>query len=155
MSTQPRPACAFCGRACSDALALKGFAAFGCATCVGRLGRLLGENPEALGAVWPVLWRDDDDDEDGEPEPRVTLPDGQLRERTAELKRELPVQARLQLAGTYGELGMHREQVLECGFILAAAADERLSAHALALLFGHRFTAPDALDRLRAVLFPA
>ena len=150
-----------CGRASHEALALRRFGAFACPTCAQRLGRTLQKTPKALGEVWPALWQDDDlqgDGEDDEPEPKVQLPDGrtvELRERTEELKRELPLSARLELAGTYGELGMHKAQILEAGFVLAAAEDLELSAKALELLFAHRFTAPDALDRLRSVLFPS
>ncbi len=155
-------ACALCGRATTEALAIRRFSAFACPTCARRLGRMLGQSPQALGEVWPALWErpdeDEDEDEGDEPEPQVQLPDGRmvdLRERTQELKRELPLTARMELAGTYGELGMHRAQLLEAGFVLEASEDPELSARALELLLTHRFTAPDVLDRLRRVLFPS
>lgn len=158
-STTPehRQACAFCGRACSDALSIERFGAYSCPACMVRLGRVLVDRPHALEDVWPALTRKEEDDEDDEPEPKVRLEDGrlvELRERTAELKQELPIAARVQLASTYGDLGMHREQVLECGFVLASEPGEALGAEALRVLFS-RFTAPDALERLRVVLFPS
>ncbi len=161
MSSTPelRQACAFCGRACSDALSIERFGAFSCPTCSVRLGRLLVDRPQALEAIWPALMpRASEGDEDDEPEPKVRLEDGrlvELRERTAELKRELPIAARVQLASTYGDLGMHREQLLECGYVLASEPGDAIGGQALRVLFNHRFTSPDALERLRVILFPS
>lgn len=145
--------CAFCGRSVGQWLEVERFSAHACQPCAVRLGRILVSAPEALVGVWPVLHEVDD----GEPEPKVRLSDGrsvELRQHTAELKKELTVDKRLELAHTYGELGLHREQLLECGHVLSVEPPIELAQSALNLLVGHRFTARDALSRLRVALFP-
>jgi hypothetical protein len=146
--------CAFCGRATAEAHPLEPFAAECCPSCAVRLGRTLVDSARLFAAVWPALVENDDDDE---PEPRVRLPDGrlvELREHTAELKRELGPDKRLQLARTLGRLGLKREAILECGYVLAAEPPLPLARAALALLMSQGVLPEDALDRLRAALFP-
>jgi hypothetical protein len=104
--------------------------------------------------VWPDLRDDEDEDE---PEPRVRLPDGrlvELREHTAELKRDLGPDKRLQLALTLGRLGLARESILECGHVLASEPSVAVARAALALLLSQEGLPADAVGRLRAVLFP-
>lgn len=146
-------ACTFCGRAVNQYLELPRHAAQSCFSCATRLGRLLVDAPMALGSIWPILFEEDQD----EPEPKVRLPDGryvELRDHTAELKRELTTEARMELAGTYGMIGLHREQILECGYVLSTEPPAELATRALQMLLSARFTAPDVLRRLREVLFP-
>lgn len=146
--------CAFCGRAERPWLDVPKFGLSACTRCATRLGRLLLDAPAALSAVWPSLKEEEGD----EPEPRLRLPDGssvEVRERTAELKKELTFEARVQLAQTYGDLGLYREQLLECGYILCAEPPPLLAQAAFNLLFLHRrFVAKDAIEQLRAALFP-
>lgn len=151
-STGPR-ACSFCGRAVNEFIDLPRHEAQSCFSCATRLGRLLVDAPMSLAATWPILFEKDDD----EPEPKVRLPDGrfvELREHTAELKKELDTAARMELAGTYGILGLHREQLLECGYVLSTEPEPALATQALQMLLSTRFTAPDVMRRLREVLFP-
>jgi hypothetical protein len=127
-----------------------------CPPCAARLGRSLVADPRPLAAVWPGLIEEEEDD-DGEAEPRVRLDDGrsvELRERTAELKKDLPVEARMQLAMTLGELGMHREQMLECAYVLSTEPPEKLGRLALSVLFLQPVAVDEPLAHLRRVLFP-
>jgi hypothetical protein len=119
-----------------------------------RLGRTLLDSARLLSAVWPALLEEDDDDD---PEPRVRLPDGrlvELREHTAELKRDLAPDQRLQLARTLQRLGLKREAILECGHVLAAEPSLPIARAALAILMTQEGLPDDALTRLRAALFP-
>lgn len=146
-------ACAFCGRAVTHFIDVPQHGARSCLTCATRLGRVLVEAPLSFAAIWPILIEEDED----EPEPKVRLPDGrmvELREHTAELKKELTAEQRMELAGTYAQIGLYREQLLECGFVLSSEPAPELAGSALRMLLGARFTAPDALRRLREVLFP-
>ena len=146
--------CAFCGRATADSCSLGPLAAECCPSCAVRLGRTLLDSARLLAAVWPALLEDDDDHE---PEPRVRLPDGrlvELREHTAELKRELGPDQRLQLARTLEQLGLKREAILECGHVLAAEPSLPLARAAIALLMSRDGLPDDALVQLRAALFP-
>src|SRR4051812_42487669 len=114
--------CVFCGRAAPEAVSLELHGAESCPGCLVRLGRTLVDAPLLLAGVWPVL-AEPEDDGHSEPEPKVHMPDGrvvELKDRTAELKRDLRPEQRLQLARNLGLLGMHREQVLEVGHVLAA-----------------------------------
>lgn len=127
-----------------------------CARCAARLGHLFSELPEELAGLWPSLAPTE---EDLEPEPKVRQADGterELREVTAELKKELTVEARAQLAEAYGLMGLHREQVLECAWLLREAAEApEVLRQALGLLFSPTVCAPHALDSLRGRLFPS
>src|SRR5262245_22039969 len=95
--TAEASACALCGGKRPELLRLGGFDASACRGCMAQLGRLLLDAPETLIRCWPLLAEDDD----GEPEPRIRRSDGstaELREVTAELKRELSIEQRVQLA---------------------------------------------------------
>jgi hypothetical protein len=105
-------------------------------------------------AVWPFLA----DDDDGSPEPRIRLANGssvELRARTAELKRELTVEKRLELAELYGEIGLLREQLLEAGFVLSSEPGPELAQRALNVLFASDRAAPNAVALLRRHLLPS
>jgi hypothetical protein len=152
MSSPPSRTCAFCGRATTQWLEFRRLECPGCRACGARLGQLLLERPLHLAAVWPFLVEEEDDD----PEPKVRLADGrmvELRERTAELKKELSLEARLQLALSYGELGMFREQLLECGFLLVETTDLELAQKAVDVLSAHPPAAADPIEQIRAALF--
>jgi hypothetical protein len=144
-----------CGRSAEECLSVDSLATQFCHPCAARLGRTLVTDPRPLGAVWPGLVEEEDDGD--EAEPRVRMDDGrsvELRQRTAELKKDLPVQARMQLAMTLGELGLHREQMLECGYVLSTQPPETLARLALSVLFLQPVAADEPLARLRQVLFP-
>ena len=146
-------ACAFCGRAVREWLDVSRFHVQSCLRCATRLGRILVDAPDALLTVWPALI----EEEPEEPEPRVRMPDGssvELRQRTAELKKELTTEARLELAHTYGELGLNREQVIECGYVLSVEPPHELAQEAIRIHFENPFTARDAVEKLRSSLFP-
>jgi len=148
-------ACLFCGGSQAPVLPVDRLRGACCLSCAARLGTAVVEAPGSLLGVWPLLA---DGEDPLEPEPRVRRPDGttvELRQVTAELKRELTVEARMKLADTYGELGMLREQILECGQVLLARPEIPLAQRALALLFSDRLCAPGALPALRGRLFPA
>lgn len=154
--TQPVLPCTFCGAAATAPLRLPRSGAASCMDCAGRVGRLLSASPEELVRAWPVLAVGEDEALD--PEPRVRRADGsvrELREVTAELKRELPPHARAQLAAAYGEMGMPREQVQECAHLLETTTDPALLQHALDLLFSERLCAPGAVELVRSRLFPS
>jgi hypothetical protein len=144
-----------CGRSAAECLSVDSIATQFCFPCAARLGRSLVSDPRPLEAVWPGLVEEDEDDEDAEP--RVRLDDGrsvELRQRTAELKKDLPVEARMQLAMTLGELGLHREQMLECAYVLSTEPPEKLARLALSVLFLQPVAVDEPLARLREVLFP-
>jgi hypothetical protein len=146
--------CAFCGREAGESYPLDAFGAESCPPCATRLGRTLLNPPRELAGVWAALAEEDDETE---PEPRVRLPDGrlvELRERTAELKRDLGPEKRIELAWTLGRLGLRREAILECGHVLAAEPSKAVARAALALLLSQKGMPDDALARIRAVLFP-
>ena len=146
--------CAFCGREAAESHPLEALGAQSCPPCATRLGRTLLHPPRELLEVWRALAEDDDENE---PEPRVRLPDGrfvELRERTAELKRDLGPEKRLELAWTLGRLGLRREAILEAGHVLAAEPSRAVARAALALLMSQKGMPDDALARIRAALFP-
>ena len=159
--TSPALACIFCGADASPAVLMPRFGTAACHECAGRIGRLVqaSAGAGALGTVselWPLLTLPDEDDL--EPEPRVRKSDGtvvELREVTAEMKRDLPLEKRMQLAETYGSLGMLREQIQECGFILGNAKDHDLLQRAFDVLFSRTLYRPKDLEHLRGRLFPA
>lgn len=123
-----------------------------CRDCAVRLGQSLVERPEAFADVWPLLVEEDDD----EPEPRVRLADGtsiELRERSAQLKADLNPEERMQLAEMLATLGLGREHLLECGFVLSTEPPPPLAQRALVLLFSNTPPGP-AIASLRPRLFP-
>lgn len=126
-----------------------------CERCAVRLGMMLKDGEPILFSIFPAL-REVTDDDDDEPEPTVRMPDGrkvELRERTAELKKDLTMDQRAELTGTYIEIGLHREAVIEAGVVLSSgvlSASERV----LPLLFREPLSAPDALERVRPLLMP-
>jgi hypothetical protein len=154
---EPSPPCTFCGAAAAPALYLARFNSCCCTGCAARVGRLLAKVPEQLTGAFPALGVEDAEDA-LDPEPRVRGSDGktrELREVTAELKRELPLAARAQLAQAYGEMGMPREQVQECAHVLAAAEEPALLQHAVDLLFSETLCSPGGVDVVRSRLFPS
>ncbi|MFL5353549.1 hypothetical protein [Archangium sp.] len=158
MDSTPRPAvaaCLFCGAEASPALNLPRFGGASCQECARRVGLLVVESPTALTDIWPLLGEEVDEDE---PEPMVQRPDGrsvQLRQVTAELKRDLSVEDRMKLAELYGDIGLVREQLEECGRVLVAAPAAALAQRALDVLFSPELCSPLGLDELRGHLFPA
>lgn len=156
-SVPPEPVhvCAFCGSDAPDALALPRFGAHSCVECAGRVGRFVSSDGPGTRELWPMLGEEDDD---LEPEPKVRRSDGtsvELRQLTAELKAELPVEKRLELADTYGGLGMLREQILECAFVLSHDAPKTLAQRAFDLLFSRTLFKDRTLAALSGRLFPA
>jgi hypothetical protein len=148
-----RMTCAFCGREAAGSHPLDPLGGESCPSCLARLGRTLVDLPRALIKVWGALAEEDDH----EPEPRVRLPDGrlvELRERTAELKRDLGPEKRLELARTLGQLGLRREAIVECGHVLAAEPPRYVARAAVAFLMSQKGMPKDALARIRAALFP-
>jgi hypothetical protein len=143
--------CSLCSHAAEAPLALA--EATFCPSCAALLGRTLLARPERLAHVWPLLVEEEDDD----PEPRIRLADGtsiEVRERSAQLKAELSPDERMQLAEMLATLGLAREHLLECGFVLSTEPSPALAQRALALLFST--TAPTAaIAPLRATLFPS
>jgi hypothetical protein len=147
--------CTFCNGSQFAPLRLVHFEVNACRSCMLRLGRLLLEAPETLFLLWPALAEPEDEDE---PEPKVRRADGstvELRQVTAELKRELPIEKRMQLAETYGSLGMFREQVIECGYVLVNATATDLLQRAVNVLFTRPLCVRDTVEQLRAVLLPS
>lgn len=147
--------CLLCGAGASPALHLPRFGGSSCQGCARRVGHLLVAEPTRLTDIWPLL---SDDSELEEPEPTVQRADGrtvELRQVTAEMKRELSVEDRMKLAGMYGELGLVREQLEECGRVLVAASSAALAQRALDVLFSPELCSPLGLDELRGHLFPA
>ncbi|PTL83353.1 hypothetical protein DAT35_15340 [Vitiosangium sp. GDMCC 1.1324] len=118
------------------------------------MGHLLVEAPASVTDIWPLLSEDEDDDS---VEPSVQRPDGttvELRQLTAELKRELSVEDRMKLAELYGDIGLRREQLEECGRVLVAAPSAELTQRALNVLFSPELCSPRGLEDLRGRLFP-
>lgn len=151
----PLTSCTFCLGRQPAPLRLEHFEVNSCQGCMLRLGRLLVEAPETLVLLWPAL--NDMEDED-EPEPKVRRADGstvELRQLTAELKSELPIDKRMELAETYGTLGMYREQVIECGYVLVNATATDLLQRAVNVLFTRPQCVRDTVEMLRAVLLPS
>jgi hypothetical protein len=119
------------------------------------VGHLLVEAPKTLTDIWPLLGEEEDE---LEPEPRVQRADGstvELRQLTAEMKRDLTVEDRMKLAELYGEIGLMREQLEECGRVLVATPSAELAQRALDVLFSRELCSPLGLDELRGRLFPA
>ena len=115
---------------------------------------MLVAQPTLLTDIWPLLA---DDPELEEPEPTV-LRDGrpvELRRLIAEMKRELSAEDRMKLAETYGDLGLIREQLEECGRVLADASSDELAQRALDVLFSPELCSPRGLEELRGRMFPA
>lgn len=144
--------CVFC-RSETTEFASVGAAGAACARCIARLGMMLKDAEPILFTIFPALRDVEDEDE---PEPTVRLPDGrrvELRERTAELKKDLTIDQRAELTSTYVEIGLHREAVLEAGVVLSSGV---LSAagRVLPVLFSAPLSAPDALERIRPLLLP-
>ncbi|QRO00169.1 hypothetical protein JRI60_14675 [Archangium violaceum] len=147
--------CLLCGAEASPALDLPRFDGSSCEDCARRVGHLLVQAPASLTDIWPLLSEDEDEDS---LEPMVQRSDGtsvQLRQLTAELKRELSVEDRMKLAELYGDIGLVREQLEECGRVLAAAPAASLAQRALDVLFSHELCSPLGLEQLRGHLFPA
>lgn len=147
--------CLLCGTATSPALTLPRFGGSSCQGCIRRVGVLLVEAPKTLTDIWPLLGEEEDE---SEPEPRVQRADGstvELRQLTAELKRDLTVEERMKLVELYGEIGLVREQLEECGRVLVAAPSAELTQRALDVLFSRELCSPLGLDELRGRLFPA
>lgn len=147
--------CLLCGTGASPALYLPRFGGSSCQGCARRVGHLLVEAPTTVTDIWPLLSEEEDP---LEPEPRVQRADGstvELRELTAELKRELLVEDRMQLAELYGEIGLIREQLEECGRVLMAATTVELVQRALDVLFSRELCSPLGLEELRGRMFPA
>jgi len=147
--------CLLCGAGASPALNLPRFAGSSCQECARRVGHLLVNAPTTLTDIWPLLV---DDEDELEAEPKVQRADGttvELRQLTAELKRDLTIEDRMKLAELYGEIGLIREQLEECGRVLAAAPPVDLSQRALNVLFSRELCSPLGLDQLRGYLFPA
>ena len=122
-----------------------------CPTCAAQLGRELHAHPLRFRTIWPALVEDDD-----EPEPRVRLDDGtsiELRERTAALKEDLTLAERGELADTFARLGLVRECLLECAWILHHDPRPELAARSLKLLFPRALVA-DHVRELRTALYP-
>jgi hypothetical protein len=154
VTTVASATCALCGRASDQAFQLGSSSERGCSACAQKLGRLLTVAPELLSPVWPLLLEEDD----GSPEPRVRLADGrsvELRERTAELKRDLSVDERMRLAAMFGELGLAREQLLEAGFVLSTGPSDELAQRALDLIFSDDRASARSLELLRTHLLPS
>ena len=144
--------CAFCHRAADDGLQLGPLASHACLPCARRLGMRLLERPTTFVPIWPLLA----DDDDGSSEPKVRLSDGrtvELRERTAEMKRELSMDKRVELAEMLGPLGLPREQLLEAAFVLTEA-EPPLAQRAMDVLFGARITLAD-VAQLERLLLPS
>ncbi len=147
--------CLLCGAGASPALNLPRFAGASCQACAQRVGHLLVQEPTLLTDIWPLL---SDDSELEEPEPTVQRADGktvELRQVIAEMKRELSVEDRMKLAEMYGEIGLIREQLEECGRVLVAAPSAELVQRALNLLFSRELCSPLGLEQLRGHLFPS
>jgi hypothetical protein len=119
------------------------------------VGHLLVTAPLKLTDIWPLLSEEEDE---LEPEPSVQKSDGttvELRQLTAEMKRDLSVEDRVKLAELYGDIGLMREQLEECGRVLAAAPAVELAQRALDILFSPELCSPRGLEDLRGQLFPA
>jgi hypothetical protein len=147
--------CLLCGAGASPALDLPRFGGSSCQECARRVGLLLVEAPTTLTDIWPLLFEDEDV---LEAEPKVQRADGttvELRQLTAELKRDLSVEDRMKLAELYGDIGLTKEQLEECGRVLVAAPAVALAQRALNVLFSRELCSPLGLEVLRGRLFPA
>lgn len=144
--------CSFCDRVSAHPLPSEGRC---CPTCAAQLGLLLDARDIRVARLWPAL-AGLEAEEPG-PEPTVRMPDGQrveLRARTQALKAELTLAQRAELAGTYVELGMFGEAVLEAAHVLMAeGAPAGAVEAALAVLFSPPL-APAEPAGLRALLQP-
>ena len=119
------------------------------------MGQLLVEQPTRVLDIWPLL---SDDEDPLEAEPRVQRSDGstvELRQLTAEMKRDLSVEDRVKLVDIYGDIGLIREQLEECGRVLVAAPSAALAQRALDVLFSPELCSPRGLEDLRGQLYPA
>jgi hypothetical protein len=146
--------CSLCDRPAAPILGLGALPAQTCPACARALGGLLLERPALLTAIWPALAEPDD----GTPEPRVRLADGrsvEVRERTAEMKRDLPVEKRAELAELLDGLGLLREALLEAGFVLQRDASAELAQRALDVLFAEGRATGAAVAVLRRHLLPS
>ncbi len=147
--------CLLCGAGAAPALYLPRFDGSACQSCAQRVGHMLVVSPMKLTDIWPLLSEEEDP---LEPEPAVQRADGttvELRQLTAELKRDLTVEDRMKLAEMYGDIGLIREQLEECGRVLAAASAVELTQRALDILFSPELCSPRGLEDLRGQLFPA
>ncbi|QRK05331.1 hypothetical protein JQX13_34795 [Archangium violaceum] len=154
-TTSATATCLLCGAAASPALLLPRFAGSSCQGCARRVGHLLVEEPSLLTDIWPLLSEEDDE---LEAEPTVQRADGstvELRQLTAEMKRDLSIEDRMKLAELYGDIGLIREQLEECGRVLVAASTVTLAQRALDVLFSPELCSPRGLEDLRGRLFPA
>ena len=148
-------ACLLCGAGASPALNLPRFGGSSCQECARRVGQMLVEQPTRLLDIWPLLANDEDP---LEAEPRVQRSDGstvELRQLTAEMKRDLSVEDRLKLVDIYADIGLVREQLEECGRVLVATTEASLAQRALDVLFSPELCSPRGLEDLRGQLFPA
>jgi hypothetical protein len=155
-SAAPAPGCSLCGQTGGPLLALARFGG-ACLPCVCRLGRLLQDAPGRLQLLWPALGADED--EEDEPEPKIRLPDGssvELREQTAKLKEELSVPLRLELAETFNNIGLQREMLGECAFVMTRAteAPPDVTQRAVDLFLAACSVRTDFLEQLSRLLFP-
>src|SRR3954469_17870981 len=124
---------------------------YACARCAMQLGTLIKDLDRSLITIWPALIEEDD-----EPEPIVRLGDGrrvELRQHTAELKKDLTVDQRAELADTYVKIGLLREAILEVAEVLSSGTKEA-SAKVIPLLFKEPLSAPYAVERVRPSLPP-
>ncbi|WNG35899.1 hypothetical protein F0U60_21005 [Archangium minus] len=154
-TTSAKATCLLCGAAASPALFLPRFAGSSCQGCARRVGHLLVAEPSLLTDIWPLLSEEDDE---LEAEPTVQRADGttvELRQITAEMKRDLSIDDRMKLAEMYGDIGLIREQLEECGRVLVAAPTVDLAQRALDVLFSPELCSPRGLEDLRGRLFPA
>lgn len=122
-----------------------------CPRCALQLGTMINALDQTLLTIWPALI-----DEDLEPEPMVRLSDGrrvELRQHTAELKTELTVEQRAELANTYVKIGLLREAILEAAHVLQSGVKDA-SGKVIGLLFQEPLSAPDAIERVRPFLLP-
>jgi hypothetical protein len=147
--------CLLCGAGAAPALYLPRFDGAACQSCAQRVGHLLVVAPKRLTDIWPLLSEEEDS---LDPEPSVQRADGstvELRQLTAEMKRDLSIEDRMKLAELYGDIGLIREQLEECGRVLVAASAAELAQRALDILFSPELCSPRGLEDLRGQLFPA
>lgn len=125
-----------------------------CQSCAERVAQLLLQRPQALIPVWSALVVDEE--EASEPEPRVHLSDGrtvELREHTEAMKKDLAPSQRLALAQMLGDLGLHREQLLECAVVLSKEPATQLTPYAVGMLTAKM--EDGGFATLRGILFPS
>ncbi len=124
-----------------------------CRDCLLRLGQFLTSGRTDAALIFPALHDPDDD----EPEPVVRLPDGrrvELRQHTAEMKKDLTAEQRAELANTYLQLGLFREALLEAGAVLAAEPPPEVATKVLSLVFTTPLGDADAVPALRQRFLP-